>query len=103
MYNSETSVEAQEILTKFMESIIDDSVAHLENIADKQSSIEIRDFFAALISKRKEKVENLIHTELTPLQQKEEELSSLEAEAKTISEAEALIDQQKEGQDIGEE
>lgn len=39
----------------------------------------------------------------TPLQQKEEELSSLEAEAKTISEAEALIDQQKEGQDIGEE
>lgn len=39
----------------------------------------------------------------TPLQQKEEELSSLEAEAKTISEAEALIDQQKEGQNIGEE
>ena len=41
--------------------------------------------------------------EKTPLQQKEEELFSLEAEAKTISEAEALIDQQKEGQDIGEE
>lgn len=45
----------------------------------------------------------LRHKEKTPLQQKEEELSSLEAEAKTISEAEALIDQQKEGQDIGEE
>lgn len=37
------------------------------------------------------------------LQQKEEELSSLEAEAKTISEAEVLIDQQKEVQDIGGE
>ena len=37
------------------------------------------------------------------LKSREEELSSLEAEAKTISEAEALIDQQKEGQDIGEE
>lgn len=39
---------------------------------------------------------------LSPLAQKEQELSSLEAEAKTISEAEALIDQQKEGQNIGE-
>ena len=39
----------------------------------------------------------------SPLQQREEELSSLEAEAKTISEAEALIDQQKEAQDIGGE
>ncbi len=38
------------------------------------------------------------------LQQREEELSALEAEEKTISEAEALIDKQseKEGQDIGE-
>ena len=39
----------------------------------------------------------------TPLQQKEEELSALEAEEKTISEAEALIEEQKEGQDKGEE
>lgn len=46
----------------------------------------------------------LVHTkEKTPLEQKEAELTALEAEAKTISEAEALIDQQKEGQDIGEE
>lgn len=45
-----------------------------------------------------------IETQLTPLQQKEAELSSLEAEAKTISEAEKLIDKQtkKEGQGIGE-
>ena len=34
------------------------------------------------------------HQEKTPLQQREEELSSLETEAKTISEAEALIDKQ---------
>ena len=38
----------------------------------------------------------------TFLQQKEEELSSLEVEEKKISEAETLIEQQKEGQDIGE-
>lgn len=37
------------------------------------------------------------------LKSREGELSSLEAEAQTISETEALIDQQKEGQDIGEE
>lgn len=36
------------------------------------------------------------------LKAKESELSSLENEEKTISEAEALIEQQKEGQDIGE-
>lgn len=46
-----------------------------------------------------------IETQLTPLHQKEAELSSLEAEEKTISEAEALIGKQteKEGQYIGEE
>ena len=38
----------------------------------------------------------------TPLQQREEELDALEKEEKKISEAEALIDKQKEGQDIGE-
>ncbi len=37
------------------------------------------------------------------LQQRESELSSLEAEARAIDEAEALIDQQKNGQNIGEE
>ena len=43
------------------------------------------------------------NSEKTLLQQKEEKLASLEAESNTISEAEALIDQQKEGQNIGEE
>ena len=52
----------------------------------------------------KYKKEEFIHTKNDSLlQQKEEELSSLEAEEKTISEAEVLINQQKEGQDIGEE
>ena len=101
-YNSKNSIESQEILTKFIQSISDDSAVHLENIADKQTSTEIKDFFANIISKRKEKIEKLIHVESTPLQKKEAEVSSLEAEAKTISKAEALIDQQKEGQDIGE-
>lgn len=41
---------------------------------------------------------------ISPLKTREEKLSKLEKEAKTISEAEALIDKQteKEGQDIGE-
>ena len=38
----------------------------------------------------------------TSLQQKEEELSSLEKEEKTISKAETLIEQQRKGQYIGE-
>lgn len=44
------------------------------------------------------------HKKQSPLQQRESELASLEAEEKTISEAEALIDKQteKEGQNIGE-
>ena len=37
------------------------------------------------------------------LQQREEKLSSLEAEEQTISKAESLIDQQRPGQNIGEE
>lgn len=46
----------------------------------------------------------IIRPEKTPLQKREAELSSLETKEKTISEAEALINKQKqkEGQDIGE-
>ncbi len=39
---------------------------------------------------------------LSLLEQKNKELSSLEAEAKTISETETLLDQQRKGQNIGE-
>lgn len=52
------------------------------------------------IQKIKDKISELRNK--STLQQKEDKLSSLEAEEKTISEAEALIEQQKEGQDIGE-
>ena len=45
----------------------------------------------------------IIREEKSPLQNRETELSALEQEEKTISEAEALIDKSKEGQNIGEE
>lgn len=48
------------------------------------------------------RVANEIRTK-SILQQKEEELSSLEKVSKKISEAETLIEQQKEGQEIGDE
>ena len=38
----------------------------------------------------------------TKLERKNMELSYLESEEKKISEAEAMIEQQKEGQDVGE-
>jgi len=46
---------------------------------------------------------HFLESRKSELGKREEELSSLEAEAKKIYEAEALIDQQKEGQDMGEE
>ena len=45
----------------------------------------------------------IIREEKSPLQNRETKLSALEQEEKTISEAEALIDKSKEGQNIGEE
>ena len=50
-------------------------------------------------------LDEIHHIRANELQNREAELSSLEAEEKTISEAEALIGKQteKEGQDIGEE
>lgn len=59
-----------------------------------QKSIEQNDELVAWLNSGK----------MSPLKTREEQLSKLEKEAKTISEAEALIDKQteKEGQDIGE-
>lgn len=56
------------------------------------------------IEKNDELVAWLKGGKTSPLKTREEKLSKLEKEAKTISEAEALIDKQneKEGQDIGE-
>ena len=50
-----------------------------------------------------QKTEEILQQKQTPLQAREAELSSLEAEEKKISEAENLIDQQRAGQNIGEE
>lgn len=63
------------------------------------------DFTPELIMEVQESIEEerKKYTKKTLLQQKEEELSSLEAEARKISEAEAIIDQQKEGHDMGDE
>ena len=44
----------------------------------------------------------LLEKSKSNLEKRNHQLEALEAEARTISEAEALIDQQKEGQDIGE-
>ena len=53
-----------------------------------------------VFSKRTEEI--LQQQQRTPLQIKEAELSALEAEEKTISEVEALINNQKECHEIGE-
>ena len=71
----------------------------LKNLLERDGTFRV-DKEGNIISLKDEKIERK-----TILQQKKEELSSLEAEAKTIDEAEALIDKQaeKKGQDIGEE
>lgn len=66
IYNSDNSMKAQEIITNFIRIIADHSAEYLRTIADEQSSTEIREFFAEIISKRKETVEKLVHTEETP-------------------------------------
>lgn len=59
---------------------------------------EITQDIDKILAVRREKQES----NKTSLQQKEAELASLESEEKKISAVEALIEQQKEGQDIGE-
>lgn len=72
-----------------------------EDLRIKEHSDEYYMRHVNIINNAQEQLDRKSKT--SPLQQREEKLSSLEAEEKTISEAEALIDQQKEGQDIGEE
>ena len=75
-------------------------------IKDGFSYAEARKQWLQTLIPFKERVEEIALSEAEKrksyLQQREAELSSLEAEEKTISEAEVLIDQQKEGQNIGE-
>lgn len=104
MHNREDSMKTQET-EHIMGRIIDDSANYLANIADEQSSEEISEFFVALMGKRKSEIERMNHTETTPLQQREAELSALKAEAKEYEKEEAVLQAQlskKEGQNIGE-
>lgn len=111
MFNRENAMKAQEIFEKYIiRRIIEDSSNYLGNITDDKSKVEISEFFSNLIDRRRLEVENLIkshhaNNKLTPLQQREAELSKQEAEARYYDEAESLKDklEQKEGQDVGEE
>ena len=73
---------------------MDVHIDEFEEIIRPQKSIEQDEELMAWLNGSK----------MSPLKTREEQLSKLEKEAKTISEAEALIDKQteKEGQDIGE-
>ena len=88
-YNSRNSIRVQEAISNgIMPQIIDDCANYLTSIASSKSAIEMRDFFSDLIGKRKDTVEKMFCTEITPLKQKEMELSRLEAEARKIDEDE---------------
>ena len=105
LYNSDNAMEGQEMLdTHIMKRIIEDSKNHLKDITDDKSDVELNDFFNSLLSKRRLDVEKISKNQsthnLTPLQQREAELSSLEEEAKLYDEK--LKSRQQEVQDIGE-
>lgn len=74
MFNCENSMKAHEVISRsIMERIVSDSSDYLENIADDQSSTEIKDFFTKLLAKRKMEVEKIINSKKTPLQEREDE------------------------------
>lgn len=88
---------------------------HLDEIYDavslsaKYNSYKISDYNEVTIAKifenaRNAKLESArsMSPQRTSLQQRESELSALEAEEKIIAETESLIDKQQEGQDLGE-
>ena len=87
--NETSNPQFKEYISTFLQSV-EDLPKVYEAITN--GTYKREDFISTLNSQEKQ----------TALQQKESELSTLEAEAKTISEAEALIDRQNEGQNIGE-
>ena len=102
IYNSEILDKA---INQYMEQILVDSSNYLKTITNDNSDVELGIFFNDLLDKRTRNAERVKQANLTPLQQREKELSELEREEKTISEAEALIkvQEEKEGQSIGDE
>jgi len=108
IYNSDNIMEGQEILDKhIMRRIIEDYANYLKTITDDKSDGAIRDFLNSLLDKRKVEVERFNRTQsanggITPLKQRDNELSLLEAEEKKYRAEEALISQQREGQNMGD-
>lgn len=81
------------------DKIQEDNVFVQESPEETKRQIELLERIKGVASDKEENVQTI-----SPLQQRECELASLQAEEKTILEAEALIDKQteKEGQNIGE-
>lgn len=105
LYNSDNAMEAHKILdAHIMRQIIEDSREYIKDIADDKSEIELNDFFNSLLSKRKSDVEKISKSQstnrLTPLQQKEAELSSLEKVAQRYNEELKSLEPKE--QNIGE-
>ena len=105
LYNNTNAMEGHKILdTYIIRRIIKDSEKYLKDITDDKADIELSDFFNNLLSKRKLDIEKISRNQsinnLTPLQQREKELSSLEKESKEYDKELKSIEQ--EGQNIGE-
>lgn len=79
---------------------IEKRIAELDMLDDERLALSDEGYELSMLSIELEEIieelEAYEAVEKTPLQQKEEELSALEAEAKTITEAEALISKQAE-------
>jgi len=108
-YDKEDLEQSHEILLEIINSITKDCSSYLRTITESKSDEGIGTFFENLMARRALDVEKIVRNEptsgaMTPLQQREQQLSALEAEEKTISEAENLMAKQneQEGQDIGE-
>lgn len=109
IYDKENIEQGHEILSEIINNIIKDCSNYLKTITESKSDEGIGTFFQGLMARRAIDVEKIARNEptnstMTPLQQREQQLSALEAEEKTISEAEALMAKQseQERQDIGE-
>lgn len=101
IYDKENIEQSHEILLEIMNSIIKDCSNYLETITEGKSDEGIGTFLNSLMARRALDVKKITRNEptngtMTPLQQREQQLSALEAEEKTISEAESLIIKQKE-------
>ena len=95
--------ERLEYMSEFVQcgGIIDENSLYIDKkIKDKPEYLKLYEQIQDKSNQNREERK----VEKSPLQQKEQELSTLEAEEKTISKTEALIEKQtgKEGQDIGE-